>query len=123
MRILLVDDNATVRRGIRSLLSERPEWSVCAEAADGVEAVEKAKELRPDTVLMDVSMPRMDGLQATRIIRRDLPHTKVIIISQNDPSLVSQQANEVQANGFVSKAELPVKLLSIIEKIMPDRAG
>ncbi|MFZ0322196.1 MAG: response regulator transcription factor, partial [Candidatus Sulfotelmatobacter sp.] len=73
LSILVVDDHEVVRQGIRALLASRPGWSVCGEASDGVEAVEKAKRLCPDVVVMDVSMPRMDGIEATRIIRREVP--------------------------------------------------
>src|ERR1035441_7079157 len=90
LRILIVDDNPTVLQGVRSLLSSRTEWLVCGEARDGVEAVEKAKTLRPDVVLMDIAMPRMDGLQATRIIRREVPDSEVVLVSQNDPNLVAR---------------------------------
>jgi signal transduction histidine kinase len=123
MRILVVDDNVTVRRSIRSLLSERPDWSVCAEAADGIEAVEKARKLRPDTALIDVAIPRMNGLEAARIIRSELPQTKIVIISQNDASLVRQQADEVKADAFVPKSELPVTLVSTLERVMLVGAG
>src|SRR2546430_3268188 len=85
--ILIVDDYETVRGGVRSLLSSRRDWVVCGEAEDGLEAVEKAKSLRPDVVLMDISMPRMNGVEATRIIRREVPESKVIIVSQNDPAV------------------------------------
>lgn len=106
MRILVVDDNNTVRTGIRSLLRSLGGFLVCGEAAGGVAAVEKDRELRPDVILMDVSMPRMDGLQAARIIRRELPETKVIIVSQNDPAIVRAQAANVQADAFIAKADL-----------------
>ena len=109
--ILIVDDHEIVRSGLRSLLSSRPDWQVCGEAADGLEAVEKAKLLRPAVVLMDISMPRMDGLDATRIIRRDLPESKVVIISQNDPVVARRQAEEVGAAGYVSKSDLYRHLL------------
>jgi DNA-binding NarL/FixJ family response regulator len=90
--ILIVDDHEVVKRGLRSLLSSSPDWRISGEAADGVEGVEKAKSLRPSVVLMDISMPRMNGLEATRIIRRDLPESKVVIISQNDPAIARRQA-------------------------------
>lgn len=116
MRILVVDDNPAVRRGIRSLLSEHPEWSVCAEASDGIEAVEKAKELRPNIVLMDISMPRLDGLAATRIIQQELPASKVIIVSQNDPALLRGQSNLVGASAWIPKHRLDSDLVPCIEK-------
>ena len=115
MRILIVDDYPPVRKKICALLSPRADWSICAEAEDGIEAVEKAKSLRPDVILMDVSMPRMDGIQATKIVRLELPEAEVIIVSQNDPVIVSMQAREVGAVGFVSKADLVAELIPILD--------
>ena len=86
VRILLVDDNEIVVRELRSLLSLNPRWLVCGEGINGVEAVEKAKSLRPDLILMDISMPRMNGIEAARIIRREVPESAAILISQNDRS-------------------------------------
>jgi PAS domain S-box-containing protein len=117
LRILLVDDQEAVRRGLRSLLSSRTDWIVCGEAVDGLEAVEKAKSLRPNIVLMDISMPRMDGLDATRIIRRELPESKVVVISQNDPEIVCRQAREVDAAGYVAKRDLFRDLLPTIDSL------
>jgi PAS domain S-box-containing protein len=116
--ILIVDDHEVVRRGIRSLLSACPEWEICGEAADGLEAVEKAKVLRPDIVLMDVSMPRMDGVEATRILRRDLPKSKVVIVSQNDPAIGRRQAREADAAGYVAKSDLWQALLPTIARLL-----
>src|SRR4029077_5243196 len=81
LRILIVDDHEVVRRGLRSLLSSRPEWEIGGEAADGRAAVDQANSLRPDVILMDVSMPDMSGTQAAKIIHRELPETQVVIIS------------------------------------------
>src|SRR5690349_12608402 len=106
LKILIVDDHEAVRRNLRALLRGRSGWVVCAEAADGLEAVEKTRLLRPDVVVMDVSMPRMDGIAATRIIRQHVPEADVIIISQNDPAVVRRQAADVDAYGFVSKERL-----------------
>jgi PAS domain S-box-containing protein len=117
--ILLVDDHATVRNAVRSLLRSRSDWRICGEAADGLEGVEKARLLRPDVVLMDISMPRMDGLEATRILRREIPGIAVIMISQNDPALGARQAAGVDAHGFVSKSELGRQLVRVIDGIAP----
>ena len=123
LRILIVDDHEAVLQGIRALLSSRKEWLVCGEARDGVEAVEKAKTLRPDLVLMDVCMPRMGGVEATRIIRREVPESKVVIVSQDDPNLVARQAAEVDASGYVAKSNLSQQLLATVERVIAEGNG
>ena len=120
IRILIVDDHESVRRGISSLLSARAEWSICGEASDGLEAVDQAKKLRPDVILMDVNMPGMDGVQATKIIRQEVPEADVILVSQNDPSVVRRQASEIGARDFIVKDDLSRDLLSTVEKLVGD---
>lgn len=117
IRILIVDDHVIVRKGLRDVLALRPDWIVCGEAEDGIEAVEKARELNPDLVLMDVNMPRMNGLEASRAIRNELPDVQVLLVSQNEPSVLNAQAKQVNALGFVTKANLSHELLNKIEGI------
>jgi PAS domain S-box-containing protein len=116
LRILVVDDHEVVRHAVISLLAKRTDWQVCGEAPDGLEALSRAKELQPDLILMDVSMPRMDGLQATQAIRRVLPDTKIILVSQNDPSLIRRQAVQAGANDYVAKDRVAKELIPTIEK-------
>jgi CheY-like chemotaxis protein len=119
-RILIADDHEAVRSSVRLLLSSFV-WIICEEARDGLEAVEKVRSARPDLVIMDISMPRMDGIAATRIIRRETPDTAVIIISQNDPKLVARQAAEVGARGWMSKSELGHALIPAIQRLATDK--
>lgn len=121
MRILVVDDHEVVRKGICTLISAQADWAVCGEARDGAEAVEMAKSLRPDMILMDVAMPRMDGLQATSILHRMVPESEIIIVSQNDPEIVSQQAREAGAAGYVVKSDLAQRLIPIISEVSTPR--
>ena len=123
LRILIVDDHETVRRGVRILLSSRRDWVVCGEAGDGFEAVEKAKSLRPDVVLMDISMPGMDGVEATKIIRREVLESKVVIVSQNDLTVVSNQIADIDASGYVNKADLARDLIPAVESLIADGSG
>ena len=115
LSILVVDDHEAVRKCIKALLSGRPGWFVCGEASDGLEAIEKAKQLHPDVVIMDVTMPRMDGLAATRILRQEVPESDVIIVSQNDPTLMQKSAVEAGATAFVDKSEMAKDLVRTIE--------
>jgi PAS domain S-box-containing protein len=118
LRILVVDDHQAVRRGLCSLLSSRTDWMVCGEAVDGLDAVEKARTLRPHVVLMDVSMPRMNGIDAAQIIRRELPESRIVIVSQNDPSIISRQLREVDAAAYVAKSDLPQLLLPTLDRLV-----
>ena len=121
VRILVADDQEAIRRGIRSLLSCRSDWLICGEATDGYEAMELARELRPDVILMDLSMPRMDGIEATCLIRRELPESGVVIVSQNDPAVLSRQAQKIGAAGWVAKNSLASDLIPAIQETIAGR--
>ena len=120
-QILIVDDNVAVRKTLRPLLIPAQGWDVCGEAVDGLDAVEKAKSLRPDVVLMDISMPGMNGLEATRILQKDRPEVKVVIVSQNDPSIVQQQVQEVEAVAYIPKNQIGRDLFSTLDRIVACR--
>jgi signal transduction histidine kinase/ActR/RegA family two-component response regulator len=124
LRVLLADDHQVIRQGLVSLLESQPDLQVVGEASDGQEAVELACRLRPDVVLMDVSMPRMDGLQATRRIKERLPGIRVIGLSMFDEETVGGRLREAGAEAYVSKAGPSQDLLEAIrrEAASPGRA-
>jgi len=123
LSILIADDHEVIRRALRSLLLSRPDWTVCGEAVDGSEAVQLTRMHRPDVVLMDISMPEMNGVEATRIIRDEFPQTAIVIISQNDPDVTRRQSKDVGAAGYVAKADLSRNLLGAIDRIVDQRSG
>jgi PAS domain S-box-containing protein len=122
-KILLVDDDPRVRRVLSTMLSRHSGWEICGEAGDGQQSVELARATNPDLILMDVSMPGMNGLDATRILRREIPRIDVILVSQNDPRIISHQAAEVGARAYCSKSDLARNLVPIIERTLEDRHG
>jgi PAS domain S-box-containing protein len=117
MRILVVDDHELIRRGIRTVLAAEPSLTVCGEAVDGQEAVQKADSLRPDIVLMDISMPRLNGLEATREIKRLIPDAEILIVSQHESAEMIRQAFRAGASGYVVKSTISTDLLSAIIKV------
>ena len=116
-RVLIVDDHEVSRRGIRSLLIPKTDW-IIGEAADGIEAIDKANIFRPDIVVMDVSMPKMNGLDATRVLGRELPNSKVVIVSQNDPDITRRQADAVHAAAYIPKCDVFQDLLPTLHRLM-----
>jgi PAS domain S-box-containing protein len=117
LRILIVDDHPMLRHGIRSFLETAPHMHVCGEAVDGIEAIEKASELKPDVIIMDVSMPRMNGLEATREIRRLLPQIEILILTQYESEEMARQAMKAGAKGYVVKSSVSDHLIAAIENV------
>jgi len=115
--ILIADDHELIRQGLRKALEERPGWTICGEASSGREAVSKALELRPDVVVLDVTMPALNGLEATRQIRRALPKTEVLILTMHDSERLAGEALAAGARGFLLKTDLGDTLLRAVEHL------
>jgi len=117
LRILVADDHELVRRGIRGLLRARPGWTVVGEAMNGREAVEKANRLKPDVVILDISMPDLDGLQATRRIREVVPTTKVVVLTMHDSDQMVRRVLHAGALGYVLKSDLATQLVKAVKYV------
>ena len=121
LRILLADDHEIVRRGLRSLLEKHEGWEVCGEAADGREAIEKALQLRPDVVIVDIGMPSLNGLDTTRHLLKHDPEFKVIVLTITDSDQVIREALDAGARGFVLKSDAARDLVSAVEALQNKR--
>jgi len=117
MRILVADDSRAVRRGLVNLLSLEKSWQVCGEVEDGASVLPKARELRPELVLLDMSMPGMNGLEAAAELRREFPQIKILILSQHDPAPLSAAAKIAGADACLDKARLATELIATIRKL------
>jgi len=117
MRILIADDNRLVRRGVARILSGYAGWEMCAEASDGLDALQKAREFHPDLILIDIQMPGMDGLETSRRLREELPEIKIVIMSHNDADKLLPDARKAGADGCVDKAHIVTDLPVVVENI------
>lgn len=121
LRILIADDHAVVRAGLRTLLESRQGWQVCAEAADGRDAVEKAAKHTPDIAILDIGMPLMNGVDATRRIRKTSPHTRVLILTMQESDELVKQVVEAGARGYLLKDDAGRVLLAAVDAIRQDK--
>jgi DNA-binding NarL/FixJ family response regulator len=117
LRLLIADDHAVVRAGLRALLESRKGWEVCAEAADGREAVEKATRLKPDIVILDIGMPRLNGVESARRIHKALPLSEILILTMHESDELVQQVVEVGARGYILKDEADRVLLAAVDAL------
>jgi DNA-binding NarL/FixJ family response regulator len=121
IRILVVDDHPIVRQGLKTLLEGHAGWEVIGEASDGAEALEKAKDLSPDVMVLDVTMPRMNGLEACRLLRRQSPALEILFVTQHDSPQMMREALEAGARGYVVKSNAARDLLAAVEAVSQHR--
>lgn len=117
LRILLVDDHLLFRKGIASMLSDRQKFTVVGEAGDGVEAIRVAQETKPDLVLLDIHMPKRDGLETIKILKQELPETEVVMLTVSDDEEDLFEAIKAGAKGYLLKNLHPQQLYAVLEGI------
>jgi len=117
LRILIVDDHAVVRRGVRSLLESQPGWEVAGEAATGREAVDLATRLQPDIVVMDLSLPELNGLDATRQILKESPRSEILVLTMHHSEELARNVLQAGARGYVLKSDADQSLIAAIESL------
>ena len=117
LRLLVVDDHAVVRRGVRALLESQPGWEICGEATNGEEAVRKAAALKPDIVVLDISLPGLNGLEATSRILKESPESEVLILTMHHSEELAQQVIKAGARGYVLKSDADQSLIAAVDKL------
>jgi DNA-binding NarL/FixJ family response regulator len=121
LRILIADDHEVVRRGLSTLLHAHEGWEICGEAKDGREAVEMARQLKPDVVILDIGMPILNGLAATRQMAQQNPQQKMIVLTITDSDQVIREALDAGARGFVLKSDAARDLVTAVEAVQQGR--
>ncbi|HEX6822367.1 MAG TPA: response regulator transcription factor [Candidatus Sulfotelmatobacter sp.] len=117
-RILIVDDFEPFRKLVGSILSSRAQWEVVAEAADGLDAIEKARALQPELILLDIGLPKMSGIQVAEQIRKTIPKSKIIFLSQETSPDLVQEALRLRVSGYVNKAKTVHELTAAIDAVL-----
>lgn len=123
VRIVVADDHEIVRQGLRAMLDEQPGWEVVAEATTGREAVQQVKDLKPDIVVLDIAMPELNGLDATRQILKLAPTTEVLILTMHDSEQVVREVLDAGARGYVLKSDAGRELVNAVEALIEHRSA
>jgi len=121
LRVVVADDHEVVRKGLRSILEEQPGWEVTGEASDGREAVDKVKSLRPDVSVVDVGMPGLNGLEATRQMLRNDPQTRVLILTMHESDPLIREVLDAGARGYLLKSDASRDLVSAVDAIRKNK--
>jgi DNA-binding NarL/FixJ family response regulator len=117
-KILIVDDHEVVRQGVRTILRSRPQWEVCGEAVNGRDAIDKAKSLDPDVIIMDITMPEMSGIEATREISKLKLRAAVLVFTMHESKNLASTVQDAGARGFVLKSHAARDLLDALEALL-----
>lgn len=127
MRVLIADDHEAVRKGVCAILSSRPDLEVCGEAENGRDAIEKARELQPDVIILDITMPVLSGFEAAREIRKSMS-VPILILSMHESNQLIAEAKKIGVQGYVTKTEVASTLLQAVDTLLrkqdffPDRS-
>jgi DNA-binding NarL/FixJ family response regulator len=118
LRILIADDQEAIQKRVRSILVSHSGLEVCADASNGREAVEKALELKPDLIILDITMPELNGLDAARMIKRFSPEVPIIILSVHKSRQLMDEAQKIDVQGYVTKADASQDLIRAVDAVL-----
>jgi DNA-binding NarL/FixJ family response regulator len=118
LRILIADDHEAVRKGVCAILSSRTDVEVCGEAENGKETIEKANALKPDLIILDITMPVLNGFEAAREIRKTLPNVPILILSMHESNHLIGEAKRIGVQGYVTKTQVGGTLLAAVDKLL-----
>src|SRR5580692_7479304 len=121
-RVLIVDDHAFIRRGVQTILHPFPEWEFCGEAENGKEAIRMADQLKPEVIIMDISMPGLNGIEATRAIRKSQPAVKIVLLTLHDSSELLRIAFRAGARGYLLKTDAEQELVKALLVVVGEGA-
>ena len=121
-RVLIVDDHAFIRRGVQTILHPFPEWEFCGEAENGREAIRMARELKPEIIIMDISMPELNGIDATRAIHKSQPAIKIVLLTLHDSSELLRFAFRAGARGYLLKSDAEQELVKALTVVSGEGA-
>jgi DNA-binding NarL/FixJ family response regulator len=119
-RVLIVDDHAFIRRGVKAILQSFPEWVLVGEADNGLDAIKLAAQLNPDVIVMDVSMPQMNGIEATREISKSYPSIKIILLTLHDSAELLRNGFRAGAKGYILKSDAEQELIKALRVVSGD---